>query len=83
MIDFYSLLAILLAYSLKHIQSHRIIFNFLKFITIVLVCINLIQSYQHRNGILPGEGPSREEYFDKFLRIFRPPPPEKPPPIDG
>jgi len=67
-VDFYFITGILLGFLVSSIKAQAA--KIAVTLILVPVCgLNLLQSYQHKYGIMPGDLVDREIYFRNFLRI--------------
>lgn len=71
MIDFYSLLIVLLAFSIQQLEKNKIVQSAYKAVLVLLLCLNIAQSFQHRFGFVPGEGQTKEEYMNNLLNFTK------------
>jgi hypothetical protein len=70
-VDFYGVIAILILFLLKGVQSHTIYKYTILFIMCFFVLLNQVQSYQCVNGILPGLNTSAGTYWKNFLSLHK------------
>ena len=68
MVDFYSILALQAAFLFRFMSRHRMSVVAVM-VTAVLAGLNLLQTYQYRHGIIPGEFASAETYWPHFFTV--------------
>lgn len=69
-IDIYALIAILLVYIFRFLQSKKSYVIILSTLCILLTGLNLFQFYQHAKWIFPGTYITRQIYWDSFFTLY-------------
>ncbi len=69
MVDFYILIGYLMAVIIQRVNASKTKQIILGTIALLLVFLNLLQSYQHHHGFFQWSQPNSEIYWDNFLRI--------------
>jgi hypothetical protein len=69
MIDYYILLGLLLLFTLQ--QAGTILKRILVTMLVLLMCFNVVQAFQIRNGIYPMGSPHKRMYWDNFLSLTK------------
>ena len=67
-IDFYAVIALLLMFLLKDINSKKLLKYLLYPLIILLILLNLFQAYQQRIWVFPLEYVTKDIYWDSFGR---------------
>jgi len=67
MVDYYFIPALLLGFLLENIKNKKMIY-ITRFIIVLLCIISMLQTYQFRNGIMPCDYNSTENYFSNFFK---------------
>ncbi len=67
MIDYYFIPAFLLAFLFENIKNKMLIY-LTRTIVVLLCLISMLQTYQFRNGIMPADYNSAENYFSNFFK---------------
>jgi len=68
-IDYFPIFAIVLGFLLTYASTNKFFKIFLFTCCILTIPLNLIQSYQHKKGIVPDDNVTQEIYWDNFLRM--------------
>ena len=68
MVDYYFLPALMLGFLLEDIKSRKLIYA-MRILIIILCMVSMLQTYQFRNGIMPCDYNSAENYFANFFKI--------------
>ncbi len=68
MIDFYPILAILLAFGFSSLTGLKAGRYFLAFFLMLVIPLNLIQAYQYERGIIHPDSMNKEKYWHVFLK---------------
>ncbi len=67
MVDYYFIPALLLGFLLENSKNKKMIYV-TRFIIVLLCFIIMLQTYQFRNGIMPSDYNSAENYFSNFFK---------------
>ena len=68
MVDYYFIPALLLGFLIENIRNKKMIY-ITRFVIVLLCLISMLQTYQFRNGIMPCDNNSAENYFKNFFKI--------------
>jgi hypothetical protein len=66
-VDYYVLIGLLLAFSFRWLEKWKYPKYAFSTILTLFIGLNLVQSYQHLKGILPGDNITKEIYWENFL----------------
>src|ERR1043165_215477 len=70
MIDYYALLAFPMAAGIQFFfERSRMMKMFISLIIVLMICLNLFQTYQYKNGAIHYDDMSREAYFKGFFQV--------------
>ncbi len=68
-VDYYAIIAILLANGLLLISEQKISLLLWHLIAMLLIGLNLLQTYQFQNGILPTIGATKTSYWNSYFKL--------------
>ena len=68
-IDYYAVIAVLLAGGLKIISGSKVLFTSWIVLTFGCIGLNLLQTYQFQNGILPTINATSETYWGSYFKL--------------